>query len=90
MLWGQDHMSTLVIGVSTASGSATAAHLPWKLGGTGGPRSQLAESSEEILLLDLLLTSQMPTVFARRGVHPTSKSRRGRASHRLLSLWMGV
>ena len=35
--WGQDEASNLVIGVSTASGSATAAHLPWDLGGTGEP-----------------------------------------------------
>ena len=56
MPWGQDQTSNLVIGVSTASGSATAAHLPWKLGGTGDSRSQLAESSREILLLALFLT----------------------------------
>ena len=37
MPWGKDQTSTLVIGVSTASGSATAAHLPWKPGGIGGP-----------------------------------------------------
>ena len=90
MLWGQDQTSNLVIGVSTASGSATTTHLPWKLGGTGDSRSQLAELSIEILLLALFLTLQMPTVFARRGVHLTSRSRRGRSSYRLLSLWMGV
>ena len=56
MPWGQDQTSTLVIGVSTASGIATVAHLPCELGGTGGPRSQLAESSKEILLLDLFST----------------------------------
>ena len=74
MPWWQDQTSTLVIGVSTVSGSATAAHLPWKLGGTGDSRSQLAKLSIEILLLGLFSTKQMPIVFARRGVHPTSRS----------------
>ena len=53
---GQDQTSTLVIGVPTASGSATVAHLPWKLGGIGEPQSQLVESSKEILLLALFWT----------------------------------
>ena len=56
MPWGQDQTSNLVIGVSTASGSATATHLPWKLSGTGDSRSQFAKSSREILLLALFLT----------------------------------
>ena len=56
MPWGQDQTSTLAIGVSTASGIATAAHLPWKLSGTREPRFQFAESSKKILLLDLFLT----------------------------------
>ena len=56
MPWGQDQIGNLVIGVSTASGSAIAMHLLWKLGGTGDSRSQLAESSIEILLLALFLT----------------------------------
>ena len=56
MPWGQDQIGNLVIGVSTASGSATAAHLPWKLGGTGDSQSQLAESSIEVLLLALFST----------------------------------
>ena len=54
--WGQGQTNNLVIGVSTANGSATAAHLPWKLGGTGDSQSQLAESSIEVLLLALFLT----------------------------------
>ena len=54
--WGQDQTSILVIGVSIASGSATAAHLPWKLGGPGDSQSQLAESSVEVLLLALFST----------------------------------
>ena len=37
MPWGQDQTSNLVIGVSIASGIATAAHLPWKLGVAGIP-----------------------------------------------------
>ena len=53
MPWGQDQIGNLVIGVSTASGIATAAHLPCKLSGTGEPRSQFAESPKEILLLAL-------------------------------------
>ena len=56
MPWGQDQIGNLVIGVSTASGNATVVHLPWKLGGTGDFRSQLAESSIEGLLLALFLT----------------------------------
>ena len=56
MPWGQDQIGNLVIGVSTANGIATAAHLPWELGGTGEPQSQFAESSREILLLALFLT----------------------------------
>ena len=52
----QDQTSDLVIGVSIASGIATAAHLPWKLVGTREPQSQFARSSIEILLLDLFLT----------------------------------
>ena len=56
MPWGQDQTSNLVIGVSTARGNATAAHLPWKLGGTGDSQSQLAQSSIEVLLLALFLT----------------------------------
>ena len=54
--WGQDQTSNLVIGASTASGSATAAHLPWKLGGTRDSQSQLAKSSIEVLLLALFFT----------------------------------
>ena len=53
MSWGQDQTGGLVIGVLTPSGIAIAAHLPCKLGGTGEPRSQLVESSIEILVLDL-------------------------------------
>ena len=53
---GKDQTSNLVIRVSIASGNATAVHLPWKLGGTGDPRPQFAESSKEVLLLALFLT----------------------------------
>ena len=56
MSWGQDQTSTLVIGVSTANGIAIPTHLPCELGGTGGPRSQLAEPSTKILLLALFST----------------------------------